>query len=477
MRWLWFGLVLWIASGAFAQERRVVLLLEPDQARGEELREALALELEAQSMVLVQRVRPSRVQEKPPPQPPAAGEEKEVQEKPPPQPPAAGEEKEVQEQEQEKTPPPPPPSAEERARQEMKSLGVEAALWLQADGPRSVTWLRTVTARDESVQQAPLPYPPDQIEPRLFAIAGASLLEQVLRSAAAVGPKSGGAEKKPPKEGVAPGTKPKVEHKVIPLFEVPEPKEELPRVIFNFGIAFGFSVVRPGMEADSSPPGGDRAVYVRDETDPDYLTFRTDTSWIPDADSWERNPDGFSNTESEFRPVSDPDSPIGDECPSDGEASGPGVEFPNYLPTRYCVRVDDPGLVYVPALRVEAGYWVLPRLALSAIIRFQIASGRGTLPGVLLGGRAEYLLTAPESDFGVSAFGGATVGQIQPRPDSGSDNPPFIATGPGGVHAGMGFGFWAHRHVGFFIAPEVDFLFPRELLHFEIATGVKTRFP
>jgi hypothetical protein len=60
---------------------------------------------------------------------------------------------------------------------------VDAVLWLEPDTQRRVLWLRVMRKGGDRIEQVPLPNTRGRIDPDLFAIAAASLLEQVLRSA------------------------------------------------------------------------------------------------------------------------------------------------------------------------------------------------------------------------------------------------------------------------------------------------------
>lgn len=99
----------------------------------------------------------------------------------------------------------------------------------------------------------------------------------------------------------------------------------------------GGNVYLPGPNSDCQPPDGAENVYVMDPNSDYYLTLRTDTPWLADADSWERNPYGYDGTETEFRQNPNQD------CPADGIISGPDQEafvdqgYP-YFPTSYCCR-------------------------------------------------------------------------------------------------------------------------------------------
>jgi hypothetical protein len=65
----------------------------------------------------------------------------------------------------------------------LEKSAVDAVLWLEQDRARRVLWLRVMRKGDDRIEQVPLPHSRRPIDPDLFAIAAASLLEQVLRTA------------------------------------------------------------------------------------------------------------------------------------------------------------------------------------------------------------------------------------------------------------------------------------------------------
>jgi hypothetical protein len=153
------------------------------------------------------------------------------------------------------------------------------------------------------------------------------------------------------------------------------------------------------------------------------------------------------------------------------------------------VRVETPGFLAAIALRVGVGYYVMPRLAISAQLRFQVATidgaggmggggGVGTLANMLLGLRAQYLVTDPGATEGlfVAPFAGASVGQIQLRPDQAGQYEPFIVAGLGGVQLGSVVGYHIMKNFGVTVTPEVHILFPEFLFDFDITLGVQAAF-
>jgi hypothetical protein len=257
-------------------------------------------------------------------------------------------------------------------------------------------------------------------------------------------------------------------------------RTDFARGFIQIGMALGMSQVSAGMITDSGPPGGPENVYVTDDPNADnYLTLRVDTPWVADADSWERNPQGTDGATDEFQV--NPNQ----ECPADGTVSGPdedafqAIGYP-YYPTRYCARVNASGFVMAPAMRVAIGYFVLPRLSLAAILRYQFNAGKGTLANMLLGGRGEYLFVGGDvaTGFGASLFLGVTAGQIQPQPPPQKANQPapFLISGIGGANAGFAFRYRFHRNFGLVLAPEFDLQFPNILIHVDGTLSAEAAF-
>jgi len=166
--------------------------------------------------------------------------------------------------------------------------------------------------------------------------------------------------------------------------------------------------------------------------------------------------------------------------------------FPDETGTRASgceVRVETPGFLSSVALRFGIGYYVIPRLALSAQMRFQVATvdggggfggggGAGTLANLMIGVRAQYLVTDPEATDGlfVAPFLGTAVGQIQLRPDQAGQAEPFLRSGLNSAQLGSVVGFHITKNFGVVVVPEVHLLFPDFLFNFDLTLGVQAAF-
>lgn len=194
----------------------------------------------------------------------------------------------------------------------------------------------------------------------------------------------------------------------------PSTPGEAPRAFLQVGASWGSAWAGEGMAADTARP----------LDDPD-----------PDNSPWQNcNPDGF-------------------DCD---------------------VRVQQPGFVPTVALRVTAGYYVTPSIAVAAYARYQLEAGAGSLANLLLGARAQLLVTTPtESGFHASVHAGGSVGQIQPRPQQDGIDGPFILSGMAGAQLGSTLGFRFSRNIGIFLAPELDVLFPTFLLNVDVTGGLE----
>jgi hypothetical protein len=252
------------------------------------------------------------------------------------------------------------------------------------------------------------------------------------------------------------------------------------RAFVQLGMAVGLSWVTPGMVADRPAPadrvytdvnpaapgpvampayvdpvGNFMGWFPEAGTDSEELL----TAWQPDADS------------------SDSFGPLGGSCPADGIATGP--QSAETLPSKYCVRVKRPGIVQGLALRSALGYFVTEEISLAAVFRLQFSAGEGSFSSMLLGGRAEILLTPPVSTGPMaSIFLGGTFGQIQAKPKAPGDteDAPFVKSGLMGGHVGSNVRYRFHKHFGLFAAPEVDVQFPTFMLHMDLTVGLEGAF-
>lgn len=270
-------------------------------------------------------------------------------------------------------------------------------------------------------------------------------------------------------------------------FELDEPEFDDPSAFrptyVQFGFTVGMAYVQAGMTADRAPPpnrvfldqfgnfvedpfaaaANNQTLFFAEPGTPNEARL---TAWVPDANS------------------SDSMGPLEGNCSADEEATGPTQFDPvtqqGLLPSRYCVRVKTPGFVPNLALRAAVGHFLTPEIAIAAILRFQFDAGEGTLPNMLIGARGEYMLTSPRSKgLMVSAFGGATFGEIQAQPpaDGSTEGAPFVRSGLFGVHAGATVRYRFSPQLGVFIAPELDLQLPTVLFNFDLTlAGVEAAF-
>lgn len=201
------------------------------------------------------------------------------------------------------------------------------------------------------------------------------------------------------------------------------------------------------------------------------------TAWEPDADSR----DSFGQ--------------LGGGCAADGIVTGPlsEDEADNFAqavdangepravyPSKYCVRVKSAGFVPGIALRSAIGYFVTEKISVAAVLRLQFASGNGSLAGMLIGARGEYMLTPPRAKgLMISPFAGLTLGQIQAQPgaDGNTSDAPYVKSGMMGAHAGVNFRYRFSKHFGLYAAPEIDAQFPTFLMNIDLTfAGVEAAF-
>jgi hypothetical protein len=255
-------------------------------------------------------------------------------------------------------------------------------------------------------------------------------------------------------------------------------KGEFKPTFVQLGLTLGLAYVQAGMVADHGPPvnrifldqGGN---FVQDPvmaaTNGQMLFFAEPgtaneaklTSWVPDADS------------------GDSVGPLGGNCSADKKVTGPGQPG-GLFPSRYCVRVKNPGFVPNLALRAAIGRFVTDRISVAAILRFQFSAGQGTLSHMLLGARGEYLLSDPKATgLLVSGFAGFTFGEIQAQPsaDGTTKGAPYVKSGLMGVHAGANFRYRFSPNFGIYGAPELDLQLPTVLFNLDLVfAGVEAAF-
>jgi hypothetical protein len=148
--------------------------------------------------------------------------------------------------------------------------------------------------------------------------------------------------------------------------------------------------------------------------------------------------------------------------------------------TDYCVRIETSGFVPTFGLRLAVGYYFLPRLAAAFAFRWQPNAGEGTLAGLLLGLRLQYLLTEPAPDgFNAAAFVGTSFGQIQPQPSqngTGEEPEPYVRSGLNGIQLGTVLGYRIMKNFGIQVTPEIMFQLPLFLFNIDLTLGIEVGF-
>lgn len=446
--WLWLALV----GGARAQTSPVVVWLGGDGGDAEARERALRLELDARGFTLLHT------------EPPAAAVR------------AAA------------SAPAPPPSREAFARQTLVRSGADAVLWLDSDESRPVSWLRVVHQRSDATEQAPLPHPPDAIEPELFAIAAASLLEQLLRPAPGVG---AGIEPAADAQ-VAPAGGATVEPAVAvqaaatpaPAAATPPPSPAAPRRIdraaeptdrswfVQAALALSLAHVSSGMEAATRPSMDE--ILTRFD---DRFFFNLAGSWVPDADS-------FDDYEDAAAGIPRGRTPVPGNCPADGIVTGPtdvtapdGEPFEQLEPSSYCARVEQPGFAIVPALRLVVGRWLLPRFAVGVLYQGHFGIDADTFFGnQLFGAQAEYLaLGVRGRGVTLSLLAELTAGRTE-TPVPPRDRPINVLSGPLGAQAGVLVRVWPDDRFAVFASPKLGARFPAGQLLLDLVVGGEVAF-
>ena len=141
------------------------------------------------------------------------------------------------------------------------------------------------------------------------------------------------------------------------------------------------------------------------------------------------------------------------------------------------VRVEQSGFVLAPALRITLGYWIIPRFAVAAHVRYSFASGEGTLASTMIGLRAMVQLTQPAMDgFHADAFVGSSFGQYQIAPPQSGVKEPYIISGLNSVQIGGNLGYRIMENFGINLTPEFHILFPASLWAIDLTLGLAVSF-
>lgn len=143
------------------------------------------------------------------------------------------------------------------------------------------------------------------------------------------------------------------------------------------------------------------------------------------------------------------------------------------------VRIQQGGLVPNFAITAAVGYYVIPRLAFAATLRWSPVAGEGVLSNLLIGLRAQFLITKPSAQgFNVAAFVGSSFGQIQVRPpqQTSGGGSPFVVSGLNSAQIGAVIGYRLMKNFGFVLMPQLHVMFPTFMFAFEASGGIEVGF-
>jgi len=361
----------------------------------------------------------------------------------------------------------PDASADQDKAELLERSGATAVMWLEAEVERPVSWLFVRTRGSAEAAKAPLPHPPDAIDPRLLAIAAASLLDQTLSEPQAPAP--------PP-----PVATPAEAAATVAVRPTPSPIAPLPADAAyeaeserRFFLQLGFVDVQPGMEAASKPRLEDvyniSTVNRGGVSAPAYL-FDDAAPYVPDADSFDDYEERDSFSDAVIIPRGT--TPVSTLCEADGIATSAGE-----MPSRFCVRVEGPGIAPAPALRLGVGMWVLPKLALVVAYQLYFLIEPERLPGsqsIALEGR--YLLAGERGrGFSFAVLAALSYGRDETPVPSDIETVNALS-GPFGVWAGLPMGFAFSPEWALVFTPRVAARFPASQFELDLGLVVERTF-
>ena len=242
----------------------------------------------------------------------------------------------------------------------------------------------------------------------------------------------------------------------------PDTSGEGPRFFARLGGYAGISHVDNGLPTDRTPcplgssDGEDTLGYPVD------CDFVANPQVIPDEDFSIAGLRNYGYVAPEFGTETDPcDSANGGQC------------------TFY---VETPGAVVGFALRLDVGYYIIPRwFAVALNVRIQPVSGNGALSFMQLGLRLETQLTEP-SPVGFHAhvhIGFVAYGQIQVflgRSGDRNSAAPWGQSGQQGIEFGTTIGYRFMPNFGLYLQPTFIFNLPTFLFTGDLGGGIEVGF-
>lgn len=253
-----------------------------------------------------------------------------------------------------------------------------------------------------------------------------------------------------------------------------------PRFFTRISVGTGLSYVQTGMptdrnicnqEASTGAPGDCGAVDNPQPVPPDQYARITTVDHAGDGDHSGSSTYGYDDTGIR----GNPDNGL-------GIGLNPGEAQTCPFTDRHCFYVESPGFVANLSLRLDIGYYIVPRwFAVAAMFRFQPISGMGTLPFMQIGLRVETELTEPTPvGFHVHLHVGfVAYGQIQvflPRRSDVSAYAPWGASGYQGIDFGSTIGYRFMPNFGIHLQPTFIFNFPSFLFTLDLMAGFEVGF-
>jgi hypothetical protein len=356
----------------------------------------------------------------------------------------------------------------------LERSGASAVMWLEAESERPVSWLFVRTLGSDQVAKAPLPHPPDAIDPRLLAIAAASLLDQTLSEPEAPAPPAPPRVATPAEAATTVANRPVTPSPIAPLpVAAADEPEDASDYFVQLGFVFAFASVQPGMEA-SSEPSFDDLYNVSEVITPqgaETLFLFDDTSaHVPDADSFDDYQELGPNGEV-IVPVGT--TPASSACEADGRET-----FSGDWPSKFCARVDESGMEFVPALRLAFGLWMTPKLAVALAyqLHFLISPGR-SFGNQSIALEARHLLAGRRDEgLSLSTLVGLSVGRHETPVWSENRKTVNALSGPLGVSTGLPLRFAFSPAWALVFTPRIGARFPASQLELALALNAERSF-
>jgi hypothetical protein len=318
-----------------------------------------------------------------------------------------------------------------------------AVVWVEREPPLRV---RVFAPREGLVREAPLAWPPEQIEARTFAaIAGNVVLQAIgapghADAAHNIAVASSGPAMPAPSPPAVANPMTPISAEDSASFAQPKAEVRGQRFFLRAGAALGFAYLKSGLPTDRAPPQQlvDEALSAQQAANSTVAGRAYLAAHGYDC-NWEMQGASF----------------VASNCNA-------------------AIRAH--GFQFAPGIDLQAGGYVTPRLALAAVLRIAPDAGYGSFNHALLGAQLEYALIAPKpTGFWTNLGLGFAFGHLQVQPSSDHNQGPYVSAGPYEVHALVALGYKFARHFGVYASTTLRLLFPGQLWMIEPTMGVEVR--